>query len=108
MAFRSIPGDGPQDLNSLLLWFDEKQSKIAEAMDAFDAVDSAQPRMVAIRTSFKLRSAMTAHRSKLRGRASRPIVGLVDALHLGGHVRVEAHAVFSVLALHYPHLFLGF
>jgi hypothetical protein len=29
------PGDGPQDLNSLLLWFDEKQSKIAEAMDAF-------------------------------------------------------------------------
>ena len=36
MAFRSIPGDGPQDLNSLLLWFDEKQSKIAEAMDAFE------------------------------------------------------------------------
>ena len=32
--------------------------------------------------------------------------GLIDALHLGGHVRVQAHAVFRVLALHYSNLFV--
>jgi len=39
-----------------------------------------------------------------------PLMGhaLIDALHLGSHVRVQAHAVFRVLALHYPNLFVRF
>jgi hypothetical protein len=36
MPFRAVPGDGPQDLNALLIWFHQKQSKIASAVDALE------------------------------------------------------------------------
>ena len=34
--FCAVPGDGPQDLNALLIWFHQKQSKIASAVDALE------------------------------------------------------------------------
>ena len=33
--------------------------------------------------------------------------GLIEPLHLGRHVRIEAQAVFGVIALQDPHRFVG-
>ena len=36
MKFRAMPGDGPQDLNELAIWFHEAHPELSEAIDALE------------------------------------------------------------------------